>query len=128
MAWTIVKPKQRNTTKTPKHWNTVKKCYISKSLPLHDSLRTNVMETNVLGNQLLKEITNRIDHKTKVGNKFIVTINTDCQYMITIIDHSIILTIINQQYLRRKFDHKIIRFVPMNNRKVIIYWSDTRFV
>ena len=85
---------------------------MSKGIPLHISIHEHINTTpiKIIGNDLLQQIMGRINQKTHIGTMFKVSVG-EGQYRITIIDHSIILTIVNQQYLRRGL-------FPVNKRKV----------
>ena len=119
MNWTVVESKRKS--KFPR---TVKKCLISKSLDLHVSLNNvDLKKVNINKNDILEKIIARITRKIKPGYRFKISIFSDQQYKITVKFNSEKMTIVNQQYLRRDISSHKVRHVPINNRKVCIYWK-----
>ena len=119
--WKIVKRKKRKKKK-----RFVLECRISESLKLKDNvMNAATMHTYIVNNLSLDAIARNIDEKTKVGKTFIITVDADCQYKITVLENNHYFTIVNQQYLHREYMYKNIhkfRHKEINQRKVIIQW------
>ena len=116
-SWSVVTSKKKKRR--------VIGCKISKSLELHESvMKADVMPVPIVENEMLDILVSGLGSRD-VGDMYMITVYTDQQYLITILENTRKLTILNQQYVHRdnmRGNVRKFQYREINKRKVCIYW------
>lgn len=106
------------------YWNTVKSCRISINFDNADYLFfKKTADVPVEGNEILKEITDRINFQTRAGQNNFLIMALGSKFLIKILRHDHNITVVDQQCTYTQNTGHIIKLVPVKHRLVIIHWE-----